>query len=237
MRNVLITGATSGIGKSLAAYLLARGYFVVATGRHLEKVDAWKGLSNVVVSHLDVTDIACGEKIRNLLVEYDIDTVVLNAGAGYVNHDLDEAKEMEAIEVNVAGVTRCAVVVYQYFRAKGSGILCGISSVAGMRGIRHAPAYSASKAYVVAYLEALRYKASKEGADISVVDIRPGFVETPLISGDSSRYVFGKIGADKAAKLIYRALLRKKPVVYVPWWWRWVVGLMRLAPRKIYYKV
>ncbi len=237
MQRVLITGATSGIGKALTGLLLDKGVFVVATGRHIDKIKELNKYDNVVIAYLDVTSENCCNILMKLAAEYDVDTIVLNAGGGYVNHELDENKELFAVNVNVAGFTKCALASYKYLRKRGGGLLAGVSSVAGTRGIRHAPAYNASKSYVISYLESLRHKATKEKTNIQITDIRPGFVKTPLISGESGNYAFGVTEVDKAAMLIYKALQRRKSVVYIPWWWKVVAMIMKLAPRKIYYKV
>ena len=238
MANVLITGATSGIGKSLVELYVKEGYFVIATGRNLEKIKELSKYENCVVTYLDVISENCEEVLYDLSRRYDLDIIILNAGTGFVNKNLDSEKEFKAIDVNVVGFTKCLLASYKFFEEKGKGILVGISSVAGIRGLRYAPAYSASKSYIMTYLEGLRHKSSKEKNGIHVLDIRPGFVRTPLIlNGESKKYSFGSISSEKAAKLIYKSIKRCKKVTYIPWWWSIISMVIKFLPRKIFYRI
>jgi len=234
MKTILIIGGTSGIGKALAALLVSKGKNVIVGGRHIEKVDI-EGAGKV---RMDVTDKQCKEILLNILEKYNVDTVVISSGIGFVNHDLGEKKEEETLQVNVTGFLRCVLTAYKYFDNTGiKGMIVGISSVAGRRGLRHAPAYSASKAFVSEYLVALRHKSIYEKSGVDVIDIRPGFVATPLISGESSEYAFFTISADKAAKGIYDAMRKRKNIVYVPWYWRIIAVGMRWLPNFLFFRL
>jgi NAD(P)-dependent dehydrogenase (short-subunit alcohol dehydrogenase family) len=96
---------------------------------------------------------------------------------------------------------------YNYFRTQGHGQLAAISSIAGLRGIRQAPAYNASKAYQIIYLEGLRQKTTHLKLPITITDVRPGFVDTPNAKGEGR---FWQSSVAKASRQIASAILRRR---------------------------
>ena len=156
-----------------------------------------------------------------------VDTIVISAGGGDTNAALDFAVEQRMIDLNVRAFTQLADWAFNYFKERGQGHLAAITSVAGMRGSRQAPGYSASKAYQINYLQGLRQKAHKEQLGIAVTDICPGFVDTPMAK---SPVRFWVAPVDKAARQIYRGLQKRRQVVYITGRWRFVAWLYRLIP-------
>ncbi len=232
MNNIFILGGTSGIGKALAELLIYKGYNVFIAGRNVDKVEILP-YSNKL--KLDVTKKECSDILKKFLEKNNIDTFIYSSGVGYVNHNLEEEKELKAVEVNVTGFTRCINVAYHYLSSKNDKtILAAISSVAGIRGLRHAPSYSASKAYIITYLEALRGISYKNKSGVSIVDIRPGFVKTPLIGGESGKYAFFTVTSEKAAKIIYKALEKRRKRIFVPWFWGFIALIIRVLPEFIF---
>lgn len=124
-----------------------------------------------------------------------------------------------------------ANVAFQHFLEKGSGHLVGISSIAALRGNRESPAYNASKAFESNYLEGLRQKVRKLRLQITITDIKPGFVKTAMAKGDG---IFWAADADKAARQIYNAIRRRKSSAYITRRWRLVAWVMKLLPGFIY---
>ena len=161
----------------------------------------------------------------------DVDLIILSSGVGFINHDLDWAKEKETIDVNVAGFAIMANVAMHHFLLKGSGHLVGISSIAAIRGDDTAPAYNASKAFISNYLAGLRKKISKAGLPIVVTDVQPGFVDTAMAKGDG---LFWVASPQKAAQQIYKAIKKKKKHVYVTKRWKLIGWLMKTMPEFIY---
>ena len=135
-----------------------------------------------------------------------IDLIVYSSGMGEPNYDLDWNKELPTLETNVLGAVKIYGLAYNFFKKQGYGHLVGISSVAGVRGNRHVPAYFASKAFQSNYLESLWMKAKRSKASIYVTDIVPGFVDTKMAMGDT----FGMASLEKATRQIYSAIKRKK---------------------------
>ena len=120
---------------------------------------------------------------------------------------------------------------FNFFERQGSGHLAAITSVAAIRGSRQAPAYGASKAYQVNYLEGLRQKATKLKMPIYVTDIRPGFVDTPMARAEE---MFWVAPVEKAATQIFNALENKRGVVYITKRWRLVAFVFRMVPGFLY---
>lgn len=228
--NVLIVGATSGIGLALAEEYLAAGHRVVLTGRRVELLGelCQRYASAAVAIRHDVTDTA-----MNVIAELaapigDLDLVILSAGWGHRNPELDFETEKKTIALNVLGFTKFVQDIYKYYLAKNlSGRLAVITSIASLRGSRFAPAYAASKAYQTNMIEGLRALARKQNVDLAFTDIRPGFVRTAMGSGPN---LFWVSPPEKAARQIVAALRRGKDVVYVTRRWALIAGLLRLLP-------
>ena len=144
---------------------------------------------------------------------------------------LEWAKEKETIDVNVSGFAAMANVSFEYFRGRGGGQLAGISSIAAIRGGGEAPAYNASKAFVSNYLEGLRQKACKMKLSLTVTDIQPGFVDTPMARGEG---LFWVAPPKKAAKQIFDAIKNKRNHAYVTKRWRLIAWLLKLLPDRLY---
>jgi short-subunit dehydrogenase len=131
----------------------------------------------------------------------------------------------------VLGFTCVADWAFNYFEKQKSGHLIAISSVGGLRGSRGAPAYNASKAYQINYLEALRQKAKHLRLPITITDVRPGFVNTAMAKGDGQFWV---APVEKAAKQIFTAIRQKKKIVYITKRWWLIAALLKHIPRPIY---
>ena len=142
--------------------------------------------------------------------------------------------EREAIDTNVLPFTCIAGWAYHFFERQKSGQFVAITSIAGLRGGRHAPAYNATKAFQIRYLEGLRAKAKKAGMPIVITDIRPGFVDTAMAKGED---VFWSAPVPKAAAQIYRAIENKKAVAYVTHRWALIAFVIRLLPRFLYERI
>jgi len=231
----IVIGASSGIGRELAKILVANGYVVAVMARRLELLHALRHEVDGEILVREV-DAACAEEAMGVLAGLiremnGVDLVVISAGMGEVNNELDWAIERDTIKTNVTGFAALANVAMQHFVANGSGHLVGISSVAALRGGRESPAYNASKAFASNYLEGLRQRATRLCLPIAVTDIKPGFVQTAMAKGDG---LFWVAPADKAAMQIYDAIRRRRAHAYVTRRWRLVAWMLRLAPDWIY---
>jgi short-subunit dehydrogenase len=235
MKKAIIVGATSGIGKQLAIIMAANNYKTGITGRRdqlLLNIQATKP-DNFLVSVFDVTDVEHVPCNLQQLVDQlgGLDLLVMSSGTGKLNPGLDTVIEQQTNAVNVTGFTAVADWAFNFFKQQGHGKFAAITSVAAIRGGRHAPAYNASKAYQVNYLEGLRQKAKSLKLPLGITDIRPGFVDTAMAQGDGKFWV---APVDKAAKQIFKAIENKRDIVYITNRWRLVAFLFWIIPGFLY---
>jgi short-subunit dehydrogenase len=234
----IIIGATSGIGKDLSEVLLREGYTVGRAGRRIHLLNELKEKysNRVFLKLIDVSQTAQAmDALDRLILEMEgVDVVVISAGVGFINEDLQWSPERETIDVNVTGFAAVTNVAMHYFLSKGSGHLVGISSLAALRGSSVAPAYSASKAFVSNYLEGMRKKVAQSGLSITVTEIQPGYVDTAMAKGDGKFWV---ASPREAAKQIYDAIRRKKKHAYVTKRWRLIAWLLKIMPDFLHNKM
>jgi len=235
MKKAIVVGATSGIGKALAIILAGEGYKVGITGRRKHLLDELTAQypDAFIARDADVADltgsIAALKELANRLGGLDL--VVISSGTGDLNDALDPAIELNTVDTNVRGFTAIADWAFNYFAGQKSGHLVAITSVAAMRGSRIAPAYNASKAFQLNYLEGLRQKATKLDATIFVTDIRPGFVNTAMAKGEGQFWV---APVSKAAHQILSAIKRRAGIVYITRRWWLVARVLKMIPGSIY---
>ena len=231
MKKAIIIGGTSGIGRGLAQLLVEKKWKVGITGRRVQLLNEIKESSKnrILIQEHDITDInSSDEKIESLFHQLKVvDLVIVSSGISELNQELSWKIESNVIETNVNGVAKVYEFVFSKFKKQGHGHLVGISSIASLRGNRHCPSYSASKAFQANYLEALRCIAKNEKIDIKVTDIQPGFVDTPMAKGDG---LFWVASTEKAIKQIYSVILKQKRKAYITKRWRFIAWIMKIVP-------
>lgn len=174
MNKVIIIGSTSGIGLELAKVFCQNNYHVGIVGRRSELFPEIHNLIPTNV-HFKRIDVSKTEEAMNLLNELiaemgGVNIIIISSGIGFINPELEWAKEKDTININVSGFAAIANVAYKYFCTKGNGQIVGISSIAAIRGGGSSPAYNASKAFVSNYLQGLRQKASRMKMPIKAVE-------------------------------------------------------------------
>jgi short-subunit dehydrogenase len=220
-KNILITGASSGIGEELARQYAGPGITLAITGRNKGRLEAVKKAlqakgAEVIARILDVTDQKAMEKfIRQVDKSAPLDLVIANAGVGVQAGDfksLDEAAKF-TITVNVFGVFNTIHPALEIFKARGRGQIAIVSSLAGYIGLPGSPIYSASKNAVRAYGEALRAVYQNSGVEINV--ICPGWVRSRITDRNEYQMPFF-MEVDKAAAIIIRGLAKNKARISFP---------------------
>lgn len=235
---VFITGASSGIGRALASHYAAQGAIVGLVARRAEKLQALsESLPCTTACYaLDVTDAdALREAAADFIARFGVpDVVIANAGVSagtlteYVE-DLDVIRRV--MDVNLFGMAATFSPFAHAMRLAGHGRLVGIASVAGIRGLPGAEAYSASKAAVISYLESLRLEMRDSG--VKVVTICPGYIATPMTEVNPYPMPF-MLAAPEAARRFVRAIERGTSYVVIPWQMGVVAKVLRLLPNAIY---
>lgn len=234
MKKAIIVGATSGIGKELAIILKNNGYKLGITGRRLHLLEELKATSpeNFISKSYDCTTESNSTKLTALTNELGgLDLLIMSSGTGDENQALDYKEDEQTVNLNVKAFTEIMDWSYNFFKNQGYGHITAISSVAGIRGSIYAPAYFASKAYQINYLESLRKMAKKP---IYITDIRPGYVDTAMALGDNLFWVSTK---EKAAKQIFSYIKRKKDIGYVSKRWQLIAFALKIVPNFIYKRV
>jgi short-subunit dehydrogenase len=238
MRNAIVIGASSGIGRALAKVLASHGYGVGLAGRRTELLRE-VGSEIQTAAFMKTIDVSkpleAMPRLRELIAEMnDVELFVISAGTGFVNPKLAWEPENETIAVNVDGFAAIANVVVAYLEARRSGCLVGISSIAALRGNPDAPSYNASKAFMSNYLQGLRYRFAKLRLPVSVIDVKPGFVDTAMAKADRKFWV---ASPEKAAEQIYAAIRKRREHVYITRRWRLVAWLLKLMPDSLLMKL
>lgn len=234
--NILIIGATSGIGKELLSQYVKQEHKVIACGRRENILNEFQKLNAAVKGvQLDICDIdSTTQTISSLFAQTRIDIAIVTAGIGDLNPTLDNTIELNTLQTNVTAWTNCVDLLYKSFQKQSFGHLVLITSVGGLRGEPAAPAYSASKAYQMNYAEALKKKAFKNLPSLTITEIRSGLVDTAMAKGDG---LFWVMPTNVVVKQILRAINKKQATCIVTKRWRIVHFIMRLLPWGLYKRI
>jgi uncharacterized oxidoreductase len=199
-RTVLITGGTSGIGFELAKQLLARGNTVIVTGRDQEKLDAVKlALSGVHTFKSDVSDpVAIAALHGSVLALFPtLDTLVNNAGI-MRNLNLNQGRDLNdvtrEIEINLSGPVRMVQQFLPHLKSRNGALIVNVSSGLAFIPFPASPVYCATKAALHSFTQSLRVQL--DGTGISVIELAPPAVETPLLRGEFAEEMKGQKGMD-----------------------------------------
>lgn len=236
MNKIVIIGASSGIGRALAEAFVSRGVRIGVAARRQNELDnlAEQYPGMVVSETLDVTDQMAPQALHRLIDKLGgMDLYIHVSGICRSNPDMNPNVECEVAETDAVGFARMVSAAFRYFRQTNrAGHIVALSSVAATRGIGELAAYSASKHFVSAYLEAIEQLARMHKMSLTVTDIRPGWVRTPLLYED--RHYPMEMELKRVVPSILEAIVRKKKVAVIDWRWRLVCGVWRLLPRSLW---
>jgi decaprenylphospho-beta-D-erythro-pentofuranosid-2-ulose 2-reductase len=243
MRRILITGATSAIAQEAARHFAADGDAFLLVARNPDKLAAVandlraRGAKEVETAVVDLLDLARCSRLIDEAVEKlgGLDALLVAQGTlpDQAACEADPVQTLREFSLNAMGPITLLLRAAAHFENQGSGCLAVITSVAGVRGRRSNYVYGSAKAAVSTFLEGLRGRMGDAG--VSVVDIRPGFVETPMTAHLPKNLLFAT--AASVGKRVYRALGSGDAVVYAPWFWRWIALAIQLIPRSIFAKL
>jgi len=239
-KSLVITGASSGLGLALALaqHYLQQGAVVGAIARRADLLQALSEQfpDQVHVYALDVRDaLALQLAAQNFIARAGVpDIVIANAGVS-VGTLTEFAEDVDAfqqvMDINMLGMVKTFQPFVAPMRAAGSGTLVGIASVAGLRGLPGAGAYSASKAAAISFLESLRVEL--RGSGVKVVTLCPGYIRTAMTEINPYAMPF-ILDADDAARRMAHAIERQTAYAVIPWQMGLVARVLKLLPRGLY---
>jgi short-subunit dehydrogenase len=238
-KNVILTGATSGIGYALAKKLAKEKCNLAIVSRRVEILEDLAGELRKFGKDIYVVKCDVSKKkdvkeaiaiIKNKLGKVDI--AIFNSGISYRGAaDGTEDKYEQIIKVNLLGLIYCVEEVLEDFKNNKDGIIAGVSSLADSRGYPFSSYYSASKAAATKYLESLRVELKPY--NVKILTIKPGFVRTPM-TDKNEFYMPFLMEVDKAADIILKGIKKEKTVIQFPF--PIVLGskILGIIPNKLY---
>ncbi len=236
--NAIIIGASSGIGNEVARLLLQRGWHCGIAARRTEPLEQLRSEYPQLTETgtIDITSEEAPERLLQLIERLGgMDLYFHASGIGKQNRDLQTDIEMRTVDTNAMGFTRMVDTAFNYLASHGGGHIAAISSIAGTKGLGPAPSYSATKAFQNTYLQALEQLANARRLNIRFTDLRPGFVDTPLLDGDNHFPMM--LRPQQVAKEMVESIERRRHVRVIDWRWRIITALWRLIPRSIWRKL
>lgn len=243
-RNILIIGAGSAIALALSRRYAAQGCRLVLTGRNLEALQRQARdltLRGATLAHpvrLDVNDNdqtlqAAIDEARSELGPIDVAVICHGTlpDQTAIAHDAGEVHR--ALVTNGLSTIRLLCLLTPSMKSRGCGTLAVITSVAGDRGRGSNYIYGSAKALVSTYLQGLRAELHADG--VHVMDIRPGFVDTPMTAGFRKGILWST--PDKVAGQIERGISRRRDILYTPGFWRAIMWVIRMIPEPVFKRI
>ena len=235
---VFLTGASSGIGEALARHYAARGATLGLVARRSDRLERLKSSLAVPVEAyaVDVRDLAAMQAAGgDFIAKHGVpDLVIANAGVSHGTltefaDDMDVFRQI--LDINVIGMVNAFHPFVAPMREARCGVLAGVASVAGYRGLPGASAYSASKAAAIRYCESLRVEL--RGTGVRVATICPGYIATPMTAKNPYPMPF-IIPADEFARRFARAIDAGRTYAVIPWPMAIVAKLLAVLPNALF---
>ena len=243
MKRAVVIGASSGIGREIAAGLIRRGWKVGIAARRVELLESLAREypeAGVEIQAVDITKEESVNALDSLIGRLGgMDLFVNVSGRGNQNKVLDTQIEIRTAELNVTGFVRMMDYAFNWFSDNlmpgQKGQIAAVTSVAGTKGMGTAPAYSATKRMQSTYIDALAQLARMRSLNIAFTDIRPGFVRTDILDS-KKKYpmIMDKTFVGDAA---VKAILRGKRVAVIDWRFNILTFFWRLVPQWIWERI
>lgn len=241
MRKVLIVGATSAMAEAVARKFAQQNDRLFLVGRNKDKLSAIasdllvRGADKVAIFEMDANDIAKhNDMLKQAKIELEgLDTVLIAHGTLSDQKSCEQNVQTMLKELNTNGISTIALLteIANIFEHQKMGTIGVISSVAGDRGRPSNYVYGSAKAAVSTFIEGLRPRMYRVG--VHVLDIRPGFVDTPMTQGLNLPKVL-TVPPETVASDIVKGFDKKKGVVYTPFFWRYIMLVIKLIPSIIF---
>jgi short-subunit dehydrogenase len=240
MQKVLIIGATSAMAQETAKLFAQLGDVLFLAARNEEKVQAVagdlqvRGAKQVDYMVLDLNNFERHEALIDKAIQTlnGLDIVLMAHGTlgDQTNSQNSVDVTLQELNTNMMSYISLLTIIANRFEAQKKGTIAVISSVAGERGRQSNYVYGTAKSAVTTFTQGLRGRLSR--SNVTVITIKPGFVDTPMTAHVKKGALF--ISAEKAGKIIFQAIQKKKEVVYVPWFWWGIMTIIKLIPEPIF---
>ena len=242
-RRVLILEATSGIARETSRCFAAEHARLFLVARNEKNLQALsddlriRGAESVETFAADLTDDPSHPLIisRAFAVWDGLDAALIAHGTlpDQLLVENDPALLRNSIEINYFSAVSFLMQLAKKFEEQSFGVLAVIGSVAGDRGRRSNYVYGSAKAALATFVAGLRSRLAL--AKVQVVLIKPGWVSTPMTQHLPQNFLF--VSAERAGREVYKAMVSPRAIVYCPWYWKWIMGFIRLIPESIFAKL
>ena len=243
MKRILIIGATSAIAEHCARIWAARGealHLVARNEQHVQVIASdlkVRGASEVTTYVTDLNDMDKHEELLDVADDAleGVDVVLIAHGtlSNQKSCELSVHETLAEIQTNALSTISILTLIANRFEAKKSGTICVISSVAGDRGRASNYVYGSAKAMITTFTSGLRQRLHK--SNVSVVTVKPGFVDTPMTSDFKKGFLWAK--PSLVAALIVKAISKKKTEIYVPIFWLCIMFIIKIIPSSMFKKM
>lgn len=240
MSNILILGATSSIAKHTARLFAADEHNLYLVARNKDKLVAMKqdmlvrGAKEVNYESLDLADDTQHETLISRATDTmgSIDTVLIAYGTLADQNTSAESysNTLKELQINCLSVISLLTLLANQFEQQQSGSIAVISSPSGDRGRQSNYIYGTAKGALTIFMQGLRNRLSK--SNVHVLTVKPGFVDTPMTKDFKKGFLW--VNPDVISKGIYNAIKKKKEVVYLPFFWRYIMMIIKSVPEKIF---
>lgn len=240
MKKLVIFGATSAIAIGTARAAASAGCELILCARDADKLSALaddvriRGAKSVVELIADLSDSSLHNRLLEDIakIDPDYDTVLIAYGTLGDQSECEQSFEAtwKEFQTNFLSVVSLLTPIANRFEEQKRGNIAVITSVAGDRGRQSNYVYGAAKGGLSIFLAGLRNRLSAVG--VGVLTIKPGFVDTPMTASIPKNALFAN--PDVVGKGIYHAMLKRKDVIYIPWYWRIVMGIVCSIPEGLF---
>jgi len=242
-KKVLILGATSALAQATARLLARDGASLLLVGRNSAKIDSVKhdltvyGAATISTVVQDLDDINSHDQLvttaNQTLGGIDIALIAYGSLGDQKTAESNFGEAHKIIHTNFVSCASLLTHLANYFEEQNHGSIVVISSVAGDRGRRSNYIYGSSKGALSIFVSGIR--ARLFGSGVHVLDVKPGFVDTPMTQHLESKPLC--VSADKIARGIVKAIVKRKSVAYLPGIWRPIMFLIRMLPQVIFLRL
>ena len=242
MNRYLICGATSAVAGKFIERVIQKGHKVVLVGRNEQKINALTNHYNTIKPSsvidtflLDFNKTSEHQALANKMETWKITDILCSWGI-LGDDKIAQVNSNHAVEIvnsNFTSYVSLLATITPYFEKQNNGSITVITSVAGDRGRQSNYTYGSAKGALSIYLDGMRHRFASTG--VNIIDIKPGFIDTPMTSELKKGALWAK--PEKIATDIERAIIHSKPKIYTPFFWRYIMYVIKNIPYFIFKKL